>query len=239
MCVAAGFTPEPVSMRDSQSFDRSPTKHVTTSHEPRIEIPKSKLFEVQNSKSCALPPRIVIYPIILITMKTIFTILFSGASLFAFAQQPSTKSVLLEQLKNTHNVKNWFVPVNIAVEGLTPEKAAWKDKGGHSVGQLTYHLLFWNERQLKDFKGEKKDAFGGNNEETFDKFDQKQWADIVKRLDKVLTDMEKWVESASDDQIRKYASTIANVSAHNAYHTGQIISVRKAQGSWNPEKGVK
>jgi hypothetical protein len=172
-------------------------------------------------------------------MKKLLTIVFTTASVIAFAQQASTKSVLLEQLKNTHTVKNWFVPVNIAVEGLTPEQAAWKDKGGHSVGQLTFHLLFWNERQLKDFKGVKNDSFSGNNEETFDKFNQSQWADVVKRLDQVLTDIEKWVETASDDQLKKHAATIANISAHNAYHTGQIVSVRKAQGTWNAEKGVK
>jgi hypothetical protein len=172
-------------------------------------------------------------------MKKLLTIILVATSLAGFAQQATTKSILLEQLKSTHNAKNWFVPVNIAVEGLTPEQAAWKDKGGHSVGQLTYHLLFWNERQLKDFKGEKNASFSGNNEETFDKFDQKQWTDLVKRLDQVLTDIEKWVETASDDQLKKHGSTIANISAHNAYHTGQIVSVRKEQGSWDAEKGVK
>jgi len=35
------------------------------------------------------------------------------------------------------------------------------------------------------------------------------------------------------------ASTIAHIGAHNAYHIGQIIYVRKLQGSWDPEKGVK
>ena len=111
-------------------------------------------------------------------MKNILTILFSLASVAVLAQQANTKSILLEQLKSTHNVKNWFVPVNIAVDGLSPEQASWKDEGGHSVGQLTFHLLFWNERQLNDFKGEKKASFSGNNEETFDKFDQKQWTDV-------------------------------------------------------------
>jgi uncharacterized damage-inducible protein DinB len=35
------------------------------------------------------------------------------------------------------------------------------------------------------------------------------------------------------------ANTIAHISAHNAYHTGQIIIIRKLQGSWDPAKGVK
>jgi DinB superfamily len=172
-------------------------------------------------------------------MKKFLMILFSAASCMAVAQQSTTKTVLLDQLKSTHNVKNWFVPVNVAVEGLTAEQAAWKDKGGHSAGQLTYHMLFWNARQLKDFKGEANASFSGSNEETFDKFDQKQWADIVKRLDQVLTDIEKWLETASDEQLKKHGGTIGNINAHNAYHTGQIISVRKAQGSWDAAKGVK
>ena len=69
-------------------------------------------------------------------------------------QKPTTlKAVLLEQLKTTHNVKEWFVPANVAVEGLTAEQANWKDKAGnHSVGQLTYHLVFWNSRSSRNSK---------------------------------------------------------------------------------------
>jgi len=48
--------------------------------------------------------------------------------------------------------------------------------------------------------------FGGDNAETFDKFDSKQWADIVKQLDQVMTDLEKVVESADDQQLAKWAN---------------------------------
>jgi hypothetical protein len=61
----------------------------------------------------------------------------------------SPKNVLLHQLKTTHSVKEWFVPVNIALEGVTAKQAMWNDSSGnHSVGQLAYHLLFWNKQQL-------------------------------------------------------------------------------------------
>ncbi len=62
---------------------------------------------------------------------------------------------------------------------------------------------------------------------------------MVKDLDAILTDWEKAIESADDATLQKWASTIAHVSTHNAYHTGQILYIRKQQGSWNPEKGVK
>jgi len=116
----------------------------------------------------------------------------------------------------------------------------WTDgSGNHSAGQLAYHLLFWNKRQLNNFKGVKNDSFSGNNEETFNKFNQQEWNNVVKELDNVLTDLEKLIENATDKQLNEWASNIANISAHNAYHTGQIIFVRKLQGKWDPEKGVK
>ena len=157
-----------------------------------------------------------------------------------YAQTPSTKSTLLKQLKTTHNVAEWFVPVNTAIDGLTAEQAAWTDKSGnHGVGQLVNHLVFWNERQLNKFQNQKESDFSGNNNETFDHFDEKKWTELVKKLDAVLTGWEKAIEAADESKLKDWYATIANISAHNAYHTGQIIYVRKLQGSWNPEKGVK
>src|SRR5258705_11586770 len=81
---------------------------------------------------------------------------------------PTLKNMLLEQLKTTHNVKDWFVPVNIALEDLTPAQAMWKDSSGnHSIAQLASHLVFWNEQQLAKFKGLPEPKFSGNNDETF------------------------------------------------------------------------
>lgn len=156
------------------------------------------------------------------------------------AQPATLRSVLLHELRTTHNQADWFVPINTAVEGLTAEQANWTPKEGvHSAGQLTYHLLFWNRQNLATFKGEKPEKFSGNNDETFDKFDAKQWSGTVKQLDQVMTELEKLVESEDEQKLAKWAPTIANICTHNAYHVGQIVYVRKMQGSWNPDKGVK
>ena len=83
-------------------------------------------------------------------MRTIFLIALTALSTAALAQTVDLRSVLLEQLKTTHNKKDWFVPISVAVDGLTAEQAMWKDNSGnHSVGQLAYHLLFWNQHQKK------------------------------------------------------------------------------------------
>ena len=91
----------------------------------------------------------------------------------------------------------------------------------------------------KGSKGENPKKFTGDNEETFTKFDEKQWNDTVKQLDQVMTDLEKLVESADEQKLSSMATTVANICTHNGYHVGQIVYVRKLQGSWNAEKGVK
>jgi uncharacterized damage-inducible protein DinB len=152
---------------------------------------------------------------------------------------PTLKSILLEQLRSTHNKAEWFVPANTAVEGLTAEQASWTDgKGNHSVGQLATHLIYWDRRNLARFKSEPLEKFT-NNDETFTRFDSKQWNATVKQLDEVMTDWESAVAAADEEKLKSWYSTIAHIGAHNAYHIGQIIYVRKEQGSWDPEKGVK
>lgn len=152
----------------------------------------------------------------------------------------SPKNVLLHQLKTTHTEKEWFVPINTALEGVTAEQAMWRDSSGnHSVGQLAHHLLFWNQRQLAKINGQPEGEFSGNNDETFTKFNQAEWTQIVSGLDSVLTAFENAVEATDETKLKEWYPTIANISAHNAYHTGQIIFVRKLQKSWDAEKGVK
>jgi uncharacterized damage-inducible protein DinB len=78
-----------------------------------------------------------------------------------------------------------------------------------------------------------------NNDETFDNFNPAQWADLQKKLDQVMTDWETAVQGADDQKVAANASLIAHVVAHNAYHLGQILYVRKLEGAWDPSKGVK
>jgi len=178
-------------------------------------------------------------------MKRMMILLCLVFSSFALAQDktpPTTlKGVLLEQLRTTHNEKDWFVPANIAVQGLTVEQANWTPgKGNHSVAQEVNHLIFWDAWSLAKFKGEKPPAkYSGNNDDTFNGADSKQWAAMVKQLDEVMTEWEKAVQAADDQKVAASASMIAHVGVHNAYHVGQIVYVRKLQGAWNANQGVK
>lgn len=177
-------------------------------------------------------------------MKRAALLLLFAVPLCANAQNkkpPTTlRGILLEQLRTTHTQEDWFAPASVAVEGLTAEQAKWSPgHGGHSVGQLAYHLWFWDARSLQQFKGEKPGAYNGNNDETFTDFNDAQWNDLVKKLNQVMSNWETAVETADDAKLAASASLIEHVAEHNAYHIGQILYVRKLEGAWDPSKGVK
>jgi uncharacterized damage-inducible protein DinB len=161
---------------------------------------------------------------------------------------PATlRSVLLSQLRSTHDRAEWFTPMNTAVAGLSAEQAKWVPQNAqgkrdpnanHSVGMLAYHLVFWNENALARLHGEKPTG-PSSNDETFNDFDAAHWDDIVQRLDRVMKSLEAEVEKMPEEKLAEVAPTIAHIATHNAYHTGQILYVRKLQGSWNPANGVK
>lgn len=164
------------------------------------------------------------------------------------ASQVTLRSTLLDGLHASHDRAGWFVPLNTAIAGLRPDQAKWtpansagttNPDANHSVGMLTYHLWFWNSRALAKLRKENVPQAPGNNDETFNDFDADTWAQTVRNLDQIMKSLEDLVVHASDAEVATWAPTLRNIAEHNAYHTGQILYVRKLQGSWNPSNGVK
>ncbi len=146
----------------------------------------------------------------------------------------NTKSLLVKQLKNTHANQEWFVPTKTAIEGLTLEQSNWKDStGNHSIGELVSHLIFWSEMNLRTFKGEKVPEFKDDNKETFKNHNGLEWQNAVDKLDSIQTEWEQLTENAAEEQIEEWNMEIANMALHTAYHTGQIIYIRKTNGWWD------
>ena len=177
-------------------------------------------------------------------MRKFLIAVLLGISISATAQQPqqpktvaTLKTVLLQELRETHNQKNWFVSEKEAVAGLTPEQAAWSDGKNHSVGQLVQHLNFWNSANLSRLKHQPAPKVT-DNDTTF-AFDSTQWDSAQKEFDRVMGELEQFVESADDATLAKIAPTVARIAQHNAYHIGEMVTSRKKQGTWNPETGVK
>lgn len=172
-------------------------------------------------------------------MSKLTTVLFhillmsAGAGCSKRVHAPPVRLILLEQLRNTSTNEDWFVPLKKATSGLTAEQANWQDStDNHSIGQLVSHLIFWNERILTAFQAKTAADFNSDNEVTFRRFTTIGWQQALARLDSTQINWYQSVENATDKQLAEWCSSIANVCSHNAYHTGQIIYIRKQHGWW-------
>ncbi|MEB2776798.1 DinB family protein [Algoriphagus sp. D3-2-R+10] len=167
-------------------------------------------------------------------MKLILIVVGFGLSILGCSEKENTsqiKSLLGQQLKNTYTNEEWFVPAKIAVEGLTVDQSNWKDStANHSIGELVSHLIFWNERVLKAFKGDSISDFNEDNKVTFK--DKNEWETSIRKLDSIQLEWEELTEKATEKQLEEWSTEILNMTAHNAYHTGQILYIRKQNGWW-------
>ncbi|MEW9050157.1 MAG: DinB family protein [Neobacillus sp.] len=158
------------------------------------------------------------------------------------------KEVIIEQLQLTHNKSYWFVSFQKAIAGLTVEQAKWKNRDAeNSIWDIISHLVFWNERYLNRFKGIQNPAMEGNNDTTFSSLNGVTWEEVVEKFNLVMTDWVQTVKESEDEKFDQQVSeespgtwleTLTSITLHNAYHIGQIVTIRKMQGSWSKEQGV-
>ncbi len=129
------------------------------------------------------------------------------------------------------------MPASVAVAGLTAEQAKWSPGNGqHSVGQLAYHLWFWDARALEQFNGVKPAAFSGNNDETFNNLQRSAVGRPGEEAEPGFERLGEGRGGADDKKLAENASLVAHVGAHNAYHMGR--SVRTEAGRRvGPEQG--
>lgn len=160
------------------------------------------------------------------------------------------KEVLLKQYDRCYNKNGWFVAVRNAVEGVTAEQATWKPEGSdNSIWETLAHVGYYNNAYLQRFKGIEYQYDVADNNETFrgGERTEEAWQAEVAKFDAMMTEWRGLIDSADESKFdepvptkpeRKWFELLADVNAHNAYHGGQILLLRKLQGSWNPDKGV-
>jgi uncharacterized damage-inducible protein DinB len=159
------------------------------------------------------------------------------------------KAILLDQLGSCQDDESWFVPLSVALDGLTAEQAVWQDStSSNSIWRIVKHLTFWNERWLQRFKGTLTVIDVVDNDDTFDLSDTNvssaSWEAAVTKLNSVLSEWRRAISECSEDKLEtvvpnydsdaQWWALISNLATHNVYHIGQIVYVRKLQGSWEP-----
>jgi uncharacterized damage-inducible protein DinB len=162
----------------------------------------------------------------------------------------TTKELLLEQFNSCYYENGWFVALENALAGLTAEQALWKEgELDHSIWELVIHLHYWNNRWLNRFSGGEVAASKETIDETFRGAgaDEEAWESAKNELFQVFADWKHILETIDEAKLREevsaeydspWSAPLAHQNIHNAYHIGQIVVIRKIQGSWNSAKGV-
>lgn len=159
----------------------------------------------------------------------------------------SATELLLIQKDDTWDQCNWIVPLSKALDGLTSEQAAWvPSSGGLSIWQLVNHMYYYNFRLLSRIQGTPPSGTPAeNNESTFgdpgEPSDTAGWSTLMQNTTQLAEQLRDQLASLEDSDLEapymdtneKWAHELARWILHDAYHAGQIVLLRRQQGSWN------
>jgi uncharacterized damage-inducible protein DinB len=156
------------------------------------------------------------------------------------------KEILLTQLKACHNQDGWFAPLEFALRGVAADQAVQRGlRSSNSILGIVKHLIFWNERYLLRFQRGSLPPLEISNDETFqynvpDEI-LENWDPLKSKLYNVFSQWEQAIMECDDskldsrthpDRDELWWMSLSHLAIHNAYHIGQIVHIRKEQGSW-------
>lgn len=161
------------------------------------------------------------------------------------------KNFLIDQFTKCYDDNGWFVTVRNAIDGLTAAEAAWTPEGAdNSVWKTLSHLTYYNYAYLERFKGIDYEYDVADNDATFTAdrdASEEAWSQEVERFDAVMNEFRELLKNADATKFdqpvsatnqKTWGTLVASINAHNAYHAGQVLILRKLQGSWDRAKGV-
>lgn len=147
------------------------------------------------------------------------------------------KDLLVRMLDTTYDKESWYAPFKHAIEGLTAEQANWRPVGQatKTIWENVNHLIYYKERLTANLDGREwtQHLDGG---ETFYLTDQlnedREWMAVVERAETGQHRLREALSKATVEVLEQNEEKILDIMLHDAYHTGQIIQIRKMQGSW-------
>ncbi|MGG4491140.1 DinB family protein [Metabacillus idriensis] len=160
------------------------------------------------------------------------------------------------------DTETWFLPLEFALEGLNSTDASWQPPGGgNTIWQTVNHLNYYNAllvKQINDTTPQKnapnqKVTFGDIGEpadskwkevlaeNTFgdsgDPADSEKWKAVLAETHLICGNLRKSLAQMNDSQLNEeHVGGLCRQILHNVYHLGQIVLIRKQQGSWQKER---
>ena len=165
-----------------------------------------------------------------------FLFLFLTCCLPIWAQKQADsdlRSLLISQIQNAFSHQEWFIPLQKSVANLDYLKASTAtSEEDHSIAQLLAHISYWNKMNADAFINKKTDIATLENNITFKVLSEEEWLAVVTSLPLAEQQWINGINNASEEELQQWSEEIANMCAHMAYHTGQIIHIRKSHGWW-------
>jgi len=141
------------------------------------------------------------------------------------------------------------------IEDLSAGQAAKSIAGfPHSIAQLVFHMNYWMDYELRRIRGQRP-PYPQHSSESFPTTpfvpDEKEWNRLKKDFSSLLANFTALAQSLPAELNRQIESmhpgdaklsgtleaVIWQMVAHNSYHTGQIVVIRRALGAWPPQSG--
>ncbi|NHM32035.1 DinB family protein [Bacillus sp. C11] len=146
--------------------------------------------------------------------------------------------LLLRMLDTTFEKESWYVPFKPAIEGITADQVMWRPVGEatKTIWENVNHLVCYKERLVANLEG-REWTFDLDGDETFNllnKYEDKEWLAIVERAEIVQRSLRQALSKTTKEELKQnsFEEKLLDIMLHEAYHTGQIIQIRKMQGSW-------
>jgi uncharacterized damage-inducible protein DinB len=150
------------------------------------------------------------------------------------------KEVLIQAWKIANDVESWFAPVKKALENVDAAQATWKPEGikdFNSIQEITLHLLYYKTRFWSRLTGSEFESLS-DNEATFTAGISKNWEEIRNELYDVNTKIMDYLLNLEDSDLDNpkpkapIGQQVLDLATHDAYHSAQLVLIRKLQGAW-------
>jgi DinB superfamily len=149
--------------------------------------------------------------------------------------------LLLNVLDSTYEKESWYAPLKHAIEGITAQQACWRPAGEatKTIWENVNHLIYYKERLVSNMQGIEW-THNLDGDQTFNLTEQsnndKEWNKVVERAEDVYHKLRQLLIKTSEEELEQLVGKLLDIFLHDAYHTGQIIQIRKMQGSWPSQR---
>lgn len=153
--------------------------------------------------------------------------------------------LLLSQMDHMYCEGGWSPPMNKAFTGLTAAQAASSPgPGQHTIWQLVNHVAFWKGLVARRMNGLPLSGERIVNDSTFgpsgDPADSHAWAAALREYLEAHQALRAALAEREDGDLDRplpgertpLGEVISGLIAHDTYHLGQVLLIRKLQGSW-------